>query len=128
MIVNDYATANLLAIDVYANERARLDADLLADLVGIVISPLFTTQETVYFAEFVYANSSKFLKTSRQKAADVADFATRYQFYGLGIDQRGFKIAASLRGETVEDAPEPLAQFDKRPPVSMAPPMPEDAL
>lgn len=120
-----FAEANLMAMDVYADERKRLDAPLLNILVAAITSPL-PTEATTGLVEIVYAHSDKFLKSSREKVAQVTDFLSNpsVDTSGLSRTGRGTKIAACLRGETVDEVPEFKPQFVFEKPEASEPPMP----
>jgi len=114
MDVNDFSTSNTIMLEVFAAEANRLDTETKDGFIKVITSPV-APEASAYFAEFVYARSTEFLQASREKAADVAAFVTANGFYGFRENQRGAKIGSFLRGETVQDAPEPLPQFKPAP-------------
>ena len=69
--------------------------------------------EKIYrVAEFGLANSAIIIENDAGELfAEIVDFGVMAGFYGLGVDNRGAKIAQILRGETVEDSPLPKDEF-----------------
>ena len=121
MAIEDFQSANLATMKVWATDREKLAEDKREQFDKVVTSPI-APEAASHFVEFVFANKTKFSKASKEMAAEVADFVTGHRFYGFGENQRGNKISKILRGETVQDVPVVLPQFADKPEAPVAVP------
>lgn len=108
MTVQSFSDANVQIMQAYgAAASAAPDPAILDGVVGTPIAPELVSQ----FLEYVYANRAAMPPSVVAAAIDVGNFATANGFYGLGDDQRGFKMIKVLKGQTVTGAPDPKAQY-----------------
>ncbi len=110
MTIESFKDANLAILDVYADGLPDWTHFQLEKLRGIVASPI-PPEQVSHFTEFAFANRAALSTNALALAAEVSGFAAANGFYGLGEDARGFRIAASLRGEEVPEPPEPKAEW-----------------
>lgn len=130
MTVISIAEANDAMNEFFFAVRPKLDErleQLLRDAKNSPIPP----ESLTTFVEIVYANHEIFTTEELAPVADVAEFGGNFMFLTLR-DMRGNKIAAFLRGEAVEDMPEPEQRYapppeeePEEPPVPDLPPPPE---
>lgn len=110
MIDNFSAANSALSNLMMMGKFAGLPDALSEKLMSVVNSPI-QPEKVANFLEVVYANADEFNDDVKAVAIDIGNFALGYGFFGLGENQRGSKMIAVLNGETVEDAPEPLASM-----------------
>lgn len=93
------------------NGATTTSPELQAKLVEI--NSIMVPPERLHdFVEAVYANMASAAPAVRSAAADIARFAGSINFYGLGEDQRGFKIAQALEAnKTTAASPTPKEAF-----------------
>lgn len=104
MSVTSFQEAKMAILDVYSagvGSWSTFQADKLREILAETVPPA----QVSYFAEFCYAHLESLWDEARQMGADVATFAAANGFYGLGVDQRGFVIAALLRGIAQSSTP-----------------------
>jgi hypothetical protein len=87
-------------------------ADLTESLISLTRTGVSPVDLIVKFAETVYANEESFTDVEALEiaAADAA-LCEEFGYHGMNIDARGSKIASVLRGNTVENPPEPKPEF-----------------
>lgn len=139
MNIEDFGQANMAMMTFWFGVKDTLP-DRVAEPLQNAVSSVIPAESVSHFTEIVYANREEFTADQLEAAADVAEFAGFYRFYGLGDDMRGGKIAAILRGEEVPgDAPavnsrfsfpeppeeQPVPEVPDLPPVPEQPEMPE---
>lgn len=109
MPVTSHADANDAMNEFFFAVKPKLDErleTLLRDAKNNPIPP----ESISAFVEIVYSNHEIFTGEELEPVADLAEFGGNYLFITLR-DMRGNKIAAFLRGETVEDMPEPEQRY-----------------
>lgn len=112
MNIETHAQANGAMMDFWYMVRDGLPDRVknpLHDAITSVIAP----ESVSHFTEIVFANREEFTAPEQAAAADVAEFAAFYGFYGLGEAMRGNKIVAVLRGDPLpeDQVPERAEQF-----------------
>lgn len=122
-MITDIPSANTAIQFATGTDFATMDEAVRDKLIAINASPI-APEAITQFVEFAYANPEELSEDMKLVAADVCDYAAGQSWYGLGVDQRGSKIAASLRGEVVEDAPAPQANMIVNAPVPEITPPP----
>lgn len=128
MQIEDFSAANMAMMQFYFGVQDTLP-DRIKEPLQKAVSATVPAESVAHFTEIVFANREEFTAEQQAAAADVAEFAAFYRFYGLGDDMRGGKIAAMLRGEEVPgDEPAINSQFHfpepvETPPEPEAPPM-----
>jgi hypothetical protein len=103
-MIEDFQAVDTALADFSTNHTASLTDAQRAKLTSIVADRV-PPARVAHFTEFVYANLSGFDDAAKVAASELVDFATTHAFYGLGYFDRGAKISATLKGETVTDAP-----------------------
>ncbi|MBX9816069.1 MAG: hypothetical protein K2X76_15330 [Sphingomonas sp.] len=83
-------------------------AEKLVPLTGTGASPV---PLICGFAEAVYANSANVAAEAKDVAGGCAIFAEGMGFHGMNEGGRGSKIARSLAGQSVANAPEPKTEW-----------------
>lgn len=131
MSIENFQEANKAILEVYVSgipNWTEFQVAKFKDIISGVVAP----EQVSHFTEFAYAQRDSLSAPARMTAADVATFAGKNSFFGLGVDSRGFRIAAVLRGETVDPLPVPSDAWIEPEPVESAPeivppPVPEIA-
>jgi hypothetical protein len=103
-MIEDFQAVDTALSDFVTNHTASLNDAQKTKLASIVADRV-PPARVAHFTEFVFANISHFDDAAKLAAAELVDFATTHAFYGLGYFDRGAKISATLKGETVTDAP-----------------------
>lgn len=130
MPVTTHTEARSAMMLFYASYGPAADTEEKGVIAGKILeiaSKMVMPEASSQFAEFVYARADEFTDEQRELAADIAAWAGNEGFWGLGVDMRGSKIAAVLRGQEVADPPSPSAEFTPPPPpedMPEAPPIP----
>lgn len=109
MTVISIAEANDAMNEFFFAVRPKLDErleQLLRDAKNSPIPP----ESIATTVEIVFANHEIFTAEELAPIADVAEFGGNFMFLTLR-DMRGNKIAQFLRGEAVEDMPEPEQRY-----------------
>lgn len=124
MNIEDFGAANLAMMAFWFAVRDELP-DRIKEPLEKAVSSVVPAESVSNFTEIVFANREEFTADQLEAAADVAEFAGFYRFYGLGDDMRGGKIAAILRGDEVPgEPPVPNSRFAFPEPAE-EPPVPE---
>lgn len=110
MHIKSASEVNLVVMTVWAAAREMLGPITLEKFTAVVTNPA-PAELASFFPEYIFANRNYFSAEAKARAADVCDYATGLGFYALGVDQRGEKISAILRGGSDANAPAPLPQF-----------------
>lgn len=117
MFVDSFPAADAVILNTHAEAIEAFDALGLADRYMEVVTA-GAPQKVSHYLELAYANSTDLPPGVIAAAADIGVYAASMGYYGLGVDGRGAKMVAVLRGETVEDAPAVDGRF--LPPVADA--------
>lgn len=110
MQITSIETANIAIMTAYAGEVSNLEPELAQSLTGLLATPI-AAKRISQFVEVVYARQDEVSEVTKLAAADVCDFASIVGMFGLGQNERGLKISQILRGQTVADAPVPVAAY-----------------
>lgn len=121
MQVTSFADADQLILTTYAAAAAAFTTLDKLELYQSVVTATTHPEKVSQFLELCYAQREHLPQNVLDAAADVGAFATTMGFYGLGQDERGIKMVSALRGEEVQDLPEPVERFVSTPPVDEAP-------
>lgn len=122
MPVNSLSEANGAMNDFFYAVKPKLDERLEKLLADAKNSPIIP-EGIATTAEAVYANHALFTTEELAPIADLADFGGAMMFITLR-DMRGNKIGSFLRGDQVEDMPEPDPRYLPPPETVEEPPVP----
>lgn len=109
MPVTSLAEANGAMNDFFYSVKPKLDERLEKILKDAKNSPIIP-EGIATTVEAVYANHEQFDAEELVPVSELADFGGNLMFLTLR-DMRGNKIASFLRGEQVEDMPEPDPRY-----------------
>lgn len=111
MQVTSFAEADGRILESYASAAAAFAAlDMAEPFRKVVTSPIHP-EKVSQFLEICYARRDDLPADVKEAAADVGAFAASMGFWELGVDGRGMKMVAVLRGEEVNDPPAPSERF-----------------
>jgi hypothetical protein len=121
MSIENPQEARAAMTSIWADAKSEIPQDDTDKLLELTTATVIA-EAASHFVEFIYARREHIPEAICAAAANVCDYATSMQFYGLGEANRGGKISIILRGGSTPDAPEPLAIF--APPAQPVAPIP----
>lgn len=106
-MITTFSEANLAIASTYLSLKETLPSEaesLLDEIVGHPILPAKVSG----FLELGYKYRDLLTDTQKQTVTEVGQFAYEHRFYGLGQDEKGYKMIAVIKGDMTEEQAFPM--------------------